>query len=250
MSEKLSYEIFGSGQPLVCLHAYPLDHTEWLDVAGILKSDFTMILPDIRGHGRSPSPHGMYRMQELADDIIALLDLLKIEKAALVGHSMGGYVALSFAKNFPGRVSGLALVASHAYADPPEKKVSRLEDIEKVKEIGPLELLSEMPANLSEDLKVQQFCRSKISQMDRNGVMGVLSAMAEREDSSEFLKTFDPPLGIIAGMRDRFIPLEMSRKMAEDFQPEIYVEIENSGHMPMLENPEVVAEALANLFLM
>jgi len=86
--------------------------------------------------------------------------------------------------------------------------------------------------------------------MDRNGLMGVLFAMAEREDSSEFLKTFDLPLGIIAGMRDRFITLDISRKMAEDFQPEIYVEIENSGHMPMLENPEAVAEALANLFMM
>jgi pimeloyl-ACP methyl ester carboxylesterase len=250
MSEKLSFEILGGGQPLVCLHAYPLDHTEWLDVARILKSDFTLILPDIRGHGHSPSPEGLYSMQELAGDIITLLDRLKIEKVALAGHSMGGYVALSLVKNFPDRVSGLALVASHAYADSPEKKVSRLEDIERVKEIEPLELLSEMPAKLSEDPKVQQFCRDKINKMDRNGVIGVLSAMAEREDSSEFLRTFDPSLGIIAGMRDRFIPLEISRKMAEDFQPDIYVEIENSGHIPMLENPEAVAEALANLFLM
>ena len=250
MAEKLSYEILGSGQPMVCLHAYALDHTEWLNVAGILKSDFTLILPDIRGHGRSPSPEGKYSMKELATDIVALLDHMKIEEVALAGHSMGGYVALSFAKNFPERVSGLALVASHAYADSPEKRLSRLEDIEKVKEIKPLQLLLEMPANLSEDPKIQQFCRNKVEHMDKNGVIGVLSAMAEREDSSEFLRTFNRPLGIIAGMRDRFIPLEMSRKMAEDFQPEIYLEIENSGHMPMLENPEAVAEALENLFLM
>lgn len=248
MAEKLFFEIIGKGTPLVCLHAYPLDHTEWLDVAGFLKSNFTLILPNIRGHGRSPSPEGKYNMKELAEDIVALLDHLKIKKAALAGHSMGGYVSLSFAKNFPDRISGLALVASHAYADAPEKRLSRLEDIERVKEFGPQQVLSGMPANLSEDPKIQQFCWSKINQIDRNGVIGVLSAMAEREDSSEFLKTFDLPLGIIAGMRDRFIPLEMSRKMAEDFQPEIYLEIENSGHMPMLENPEAVAEALANLF--
>jgi len=250
MAEKLSYVVLGNGEPLVCLHAYALDHTEWMDVARLLKSDFTLVLPDIRGHGRSTSPKGLYTMKELAGDIIALLDHLKIEKAALAGHSMGGYVALSMAKYYPERVSGLALVASHAYADSEEKRASRLVDIEKVKEVEPLELLSEMPANLSDDPQVQQFCREKISQMDRNGVMGVLSAMAEREDSSEFLKTFNMPLGIIAGMRDRFIPLDLSRKMAEDFQPEIYMEIENSGHMPMLENPKAVAEALANLFLL
>lgn len=250
MSEKLSYEILGNGKPLVCLHAYALDHTEWLDVAALLKSNFTLILPDICGHGRSPSPQGLYAMKDLAGDIIALLDHLDIEKSAFAGHSMGGYIALSLAKYYPDRVSGLALVASHAYADSPEKRKSRLEDIEKVKDHGPFQGLSEMPQNLSEDPQVQQFCKAKVEQMDWNGVMGALSAMAEREDSSEFLKTFDLPLGIIAGVRDRFIPLEMSRKMAEDFQPDVYVEIENSGHMPMLENPEAVAEALANLFLM
>lgn len=248
MVEKLSYEFLGKGKPLVCLHAYALDHTEWLDVAGLLKSNFTLILPDIRGHGRSPSPVGLYSMQELAADIISLLDYLKFEKATLAGHSMGGYVALTIAKNFPDRASGLALVASHAYVDSPEKKASRLEDIETIKEFGPLQVLSEMPANLSEDPKVQEFCRNKISQLDRNGAIGVLAAMAEREDSMEFLKKFDKPLGIIAGTRDRFIPLKMSQKMAEDLHPDVYVEIENSGHMPMLENPKMVAEALRNLF--
>jgi pimeloyl-ACP methyl ester carboxylesterase len=187
-------------------------------------------------------------MKELAEDLIALLDHLEIDKAGFAGHSMGGYVALSIAKNFPDRVTGLALVASHAYADSPEKKESRLKDIETVKDLGPLQVLSGMPSNLSEDPKVQEFCKHKISLMGRNGVMGVLAAMADREDSIEFLKKFNEPLGIIAGTQDRFIPLEMSRKMAEDLHPEVYVEIENSGHMPMLENPVDVAEALANLF--
>jgi pimeloyl-ACP methyl ester carboxylesterase len=248
MAEKLFFEIIGKSMPLVCLHAFPLDHTEWLDVAELLKTNFTLILPDIRGHGRSLSPEGLYSMKELAEDVIALLDHLEIDKAGFAGHSMGGYVALSITKNFPDRVTGLALVASHAYADSPEKKVSRLEDIETVKEQGPLQVLSGMPSNLSEDPKVQEFCKHKISLMGRNGVIGVLAAMADREDSIEFLKKFNEPLGIIAGTQDRFIPLEMSRKMAEDLHPEVYVEIENSGHMPMLENPVDVAEALANLF--
>lgn len=248
MKEKLSFEIFGDGKPVVCLHAYALDHTEWLDVAGLMKSKFMVILPDIRGHGHSPSPEGMYSMKELSLDILALLDHLKIEKAGFAGHSMGGYVALSIARNFPGRVSALALVASHAFADSTEKRESRREDIEKVKEHGPVQVLAEMPANLSEDPKVQEFCRIKISRMDKNGVIGVLSAMAEREDSMDWLKKLDKPLGIISGAQDRLISLEISRKMAEHLNPEVYVEIENSGHMPMMEKPEMVADALINLF--
>ena len=84
--------------------------------------------------------------------------------------------------------------------------------------------------------------------MDSNGVIGALAAMADRDDSMQFLKNFDKPLGIIAGTDDHFIPLEMSREMAEELNPKVYVEIENSGHMPMMEHPEEVAEALAQLF--
>jgi 3-oxoadipate enol-lactonase len=248
MTVKLSYEIIGEGSPLVCLHAFGLDHTEWLDVAKILKSKAALILPDIRGHGGSPSPEGEYSMKELGADVIAILDNLKIEKAYFAGHSMGGYVMLSIAKNYPERVSGLALVASHAYADSPEKRKSRKESIKLVKQGSPQEVFADMPRNLSDDSRIREFCKQKLSHLDSNGAIGSLAAMADRDDSMQFLKNFNKPLGIIAGTEDHFIPLEMSREMAEELNPKVYVEIENSGHMPMLEHPKEVAEALAQLF--
>ena len=147
--------LLGEGRPFVCLHAFALDHTEWLDVAKILKSKATLILPDIRGHGGSPSPEGEYSMKELGADVIAILDQLKIEKANFAGHSMGGYVMLSIAKNFPERVSGLALVASHAYADSPEKRKSRLESIKLVSRGVPRKSLQICLRNLSNDSRIQ-----------------------------------------------------------------------------------------------
>ena len=101
MAEKLSYEIVGKGDPLVCLHAYGLDHTEWMQVAEILKEDFTLILPDIRGHGDSPSPTREYSMLDLAGDVIVMLDQLEINQAYYAGHSMGGYIMLALAKRYP-----------------------------------------------------------------------------------------------------------------------------------------------------
>jgi pimeloyl-ACP methyl ester carboxylesterase len=248
MTIKLSYEILGEGKPLVCLHAYALDHAEWMDVAKILEPRATLILPDIRGHGGSPSPEGEYSMKELGADVIAILDHLKINNASFAGHSMGGYVALSITRNFPDRVSGLALVASHAYADSPEKSRSRWKDIERVREQGPQEVLANMPENLSNNTRIQDFCRQKVEHMDENGVIVVLAAMANRDGSIQFLKNFKKPLGIIVGTEDHFIPLKMSREMADVLQPQVYVEIENCGHMPMMEAPDEVAEAIASLF--
>jgi hypothetical protein len=82
----------------------------------------------------------------------------------------------------------LALVASHAIANPPYKRRSRLADIERVRELEPLAVLQGMPANLSDFPMVQEFCREKIMNMDPNGEKGVLSAMAVRTDSMDFLR--------------------------------------------------------------
>ena len=105
-----------------------------------------------------------------------------------------------------------------------------------------------MPDLLSDDPDVREFCRETIKHMDPFGVMGVLAAMAHREDSIDFLKSFKKPLGIIAGKNDRFIPLVTSREMNRLLQPKKYVELDNCGHMPMMENPTAVAQALRDLF--
>ena len=248
MAEELAYEVLGQGKPLVCLHAYALDHTVWIEVANLLQPKYMVILPDLRGHGRSPTPADHYTMQEMAEDVTVLLEKLGIKQAFFAGHSMGGYVMLSLAKHYPEYVLGLALVASHAFADSPEKKKSRLEDIELVKLKGPAAVLTNMPKILSDDRRIQKFCKDKVEQMEKDGVIGALGAMADREDSIRFLKEFKKPLGIIVGKQDNFIPLEMSRSMAELLKPTVYIELENCGHMPMMESPIEVANALETLF--
>lgn len=122
MLQKLFYEEIGHGNPLICLHGYALDHTIWLEMVEELKSDARIILPDLRGHGKSPAPEGKYSMRVMAEDVLEIMDSLRLERANIAGHSMGGYIALALAEYYPDRLSGLALVASHAYADVPEKR--------------------------------------------------------------------------------------------------------------------------------
>ncbi len=95
---RLAYERRGTGAPLVLLHGYPLDHHLWDEVTPLLVDTFDLIIPDLRGFGESSTVDLFSAMEDFASDIAALLDHLEIQKTAIVGHSMGGYVALAFAR--------------------------------------------------------------------------------------------------------------------------------------------------------
>src|SRR5512134_4175336 len=90
---RLAYERRGTGTPMVLLHGYPLDHQIWDDIAPLLSDTFELVIPDLRGFGGSSTVDSFYAMEDFAADIAALLDQFKIQKTAIVGHSMGGYVA-------------------------------------------------------------------------------------------------------------------------------------------------------------
>jgi 3-oxoadipate enol-lactonase len=120
----LAYTSRGKGTPLVLLHGYPLDHTSWDEVATLLENKFDVITTDLRGFGQSTTVETPYTMSDMAADLDGLLDYLKIEKVALAGHSMGGYVALAFAKKYPQRVNALGLVSSQAAADSLRVKIA------------------------------------------------------------------------------------------------------------------------------
>src|SRR5512135_3435417 len=100
----LAYARRGTGAPMVLIHGYPLDHSIWDEIAPFLEHDFELIIPDLRGFGESDVMEADDSIIEYASDIAGLLDHLKIRKAFLAGHSMGGYVALAFAREYEARV--------------------------------------------------------------------------------------------------------------------------------------------------
>src|ERR1700686_5415953 len=97
----LTYSEAGQGTPVVLLHGFPLSGVIWHEQRQRLSARYRVITPDLRGHGQSPAPAGVYEMNLLARDVLALLDSLNIKKAVIMGHSMGGYFALAAWKLAP-----------------------------------------------------------------------------------------------------------------------------------------------------
>lgn len=240
----LAYERRGSGTPLVLIHGFPLDHTIWEDVIPLLESEFDLILPDLRGFGESSTVKFPYMMTDMAQDLAALLDALGVEKASLAGHSMGGYVALAFAKQYPERVDNLALVASQAASDSPERKKGRYKTAADVTEKGVRVVVEAMIEKLTASRRVQACIRPIMERQNVSGVVGALKAMAEREDCSAFLGAFDRPVILIHGDADQLIPIDRALEI-KNFAPSAFLNVlSGGGHMPMLEMPQETALAL------
>ena len=112
---RLAYSDEGPGPVVVLLHGFPLSNAMWEEQLSGIGSIYRIIAPDLRGHGESPAPEGVYTMDEMADDVVELLDFLSIsERIVLGGLSMGGYVALSLVVRYPERVRGLMLFGTRA----------------------------------------------------------------------------------------------------------------------------------------
>lgn len=243
----LAYERRGKGNPLVLIHGYPLDHSIWNDVLPLLESDFDLIAPDLRGFGQSTTISAPYFMADLAQDIAGLLDALKIEKASLAGHSMGGYVVLAFAKAFPARVNGLALVSSQAVADTAERKEGRYKSAADVTEKGVGVVASAMTDKLSTNQSVRDIVRPMIERQSVPGVVGALKAMAEREDLNSLLSSFKIPFILIHGDADELIPVDRAREIKAKISTANLYELSGAGHLPMMEFPAKTADALRTL---
>lgn len=115
----IEYKCLGTGQPLVLLHGFPLDIGVWDAILPLLEHQYEIIIPNLRGFGKSESRTGEYSLSNMADDVADLLDHIGLEKSIIAGHSMGGYVALAFARSYPDRLLGLGLISSQVIADLP-----------------------------------------------------------------------------------------------------------------------------------
>ncbi|HSM72792.1 MAG TPA: alpha/beta hydrolase [Anaerolineales bacterium] len=244
---ELAYTRQGEGTPLVLLHGFPLDHHAWDEIAPLLENTFDLIIPDLRGFGDSTTVDSVYTMDDLASDIAGLLDQLGIEKSALAGHSMGGYVALAFARLYPERVRGLGLVSTQALADAPDRKEGRYKTAADVAENGIGGVVDAMTTKFTSDVGLQEFSRNSMEAQQPAAYIGALKAMAERQDSTALLESLEYPVVIIHGNEDALIPIDRAHEMKEAIPHAHFVEVEAAGHIPMLEAVKQTAEGLKHL---
>ena len=245
----LAFSDQGQGTPLVLLHGFPLNKSIWSAQQSALSGQARVVCPDLRGHGDSPAPPGPYDLDLFARDILNLLDVLKIDKAILMGHSMGGYVTLAAWQMAPKRFTALGLICSQAAADTDQQRQGRKQLIEKVGKEGPSAAAEAMlPKLLANPTPVlAERIRSIILQTKGHSIQSSLEALAGRPERTSLLAKIDVPLLIIAGSADQIIPIERAESMAKAAPQGRLVKL-SVGHMAMLEDPDGTTKAIQEIF--
>lgn len=243
----MNYETAGDGPSVLWIHGFPLSGAMWRAAVAALNSEFRSIVPDLRGFGGSDATAEV-TMGDFAEDLGGLLDHLNIrEPAAVVGMSMGGYVALEFFRRFPTRVCALVLVDSRGEADAAEAAKARLATAEKVLRDGSgvvadamVEKLfaPEAPASLKEEW------RRAMAAASPRGVAAALRAMAGRVDSFATLHAMRIPALIVVGEKDAITPPDCAERMHRAVRGSHMVIIPGAGHMTPVEQPEAFHGAL------
>ncbi len=240
----------GQGLPLLFIHGYPLNHTIWHNQFSLAKR-FRVIAADLPGFGKS-SLNNMMSMYDYADLMAVLLVERKIDRAILIGHSMGGYISLAFAERHPERLSGLGLVCSQAAADTPEVKEGRIKNAERVGKEGTEFIIEAMiekllaPANKKARPELVAQLRMIMKDSSSEGVISALKAMAGRPDQFETLRKLDVPVFVAAGSDDVLIASEKSVRMAEVCRRPTYQSFAQCGHMAMMEDPSAFNASLTS----
>jgi 3-oxoadipate enol-lactonase len=245
---QIAYARRGSGEPLVLIHGYPLDHSIWEPLAALLGEDFDIIMPDLRGFGDSQAADASGSIDAYASDLAELLRQLQVPQAVIAGHSMGGYVALAMIRNHPAMVVGLGLVSSQVRADTPDRREGREAAARKVLYDGVEHVARAMSAQLADDPRIQAKMHDLIGRQTPAGLAAALRAMAERPDSMEMVGKLGIPVVVIHGNVDRLIPIDRGREVKELLPTAALVQVDGAGHLPMIEKPDAVAGGL-RLFL-
>ncbi|MBL7817727.1 MAG: alpha/beta hydrolase [Saprospiraceae bacterium] len=215
--KKVAYRIQGKGQTLVLLHGLCEDSTIWDDFIKNL-SDYRIIRPDLSGFGGSEILPA-HSIEMMADSIKVLLDELKVTQCVMVGHSMGGYVTMAFAKKYPSVLKGVGLFHSHPFEDTEEKKEERRKGIEFVKRNGHIiyvkQLIPKLFAELfatSNEFLINSLIH-KATQYQPQTIIGAQEAMLNRPDCGDVLKNLHCPALLIIGKQDKTVPYPISLQM-------------------------------------
>ena len=238
---------------VVLLHGYLESMLVWDEFVDLLKDKVRIVTLDLPGHGVSMVDREVHTMEYLADCVANAMETLGIKRYSVVGHSMGGYVALAMVEKYAANIESVVLLSSTTSADSQEKCDRRRREIELIK-AGKKNTLARLvphagfaPENVKRLSSYIEDIGEMILLTEDDGVIAILAGMIERKSHGEMLRDSGVPHMFIFGRHDYYIPVEVADEMiAADPNAEV-VWLEHSGHMGFYEEPELCAEAILSI---
>jgi len=237
----ISYSDIGKGTAVVLLHGFLENKTMWKDLAPSLAKKNRVIAIDLLGHGETDCLGYVHSMEENAEIVKAILSHLRIRKALVIGHSMGGYVALAFAELYPETLKGIVLLNSTAKEDNEERKVNRDRAIKAVKQnyinFVRMSITNLFGENNRERLENEiETVKLEALKTPLQGIVATLEGMKIRKERQFILKTTDFPKLLILGKKDGVLIYDDNLSQIENTNTELISFPD--GHMSHIENKE------------
>lgn len=248
---KIAYQSAGQGAVLVLLHGFCEDNTMWADLVPLLSKKYRVLTIDLSGFGYSDllKEHSIAAM---ARTVYAVCQAEKIDRAVVIGHSMGGYVGLELAAQYPDCLLGLGLLHSHPFADSEEKTNNRLKTIAFVERHGIAPFAGQFVRNLFPPAFVQQHKAliedlvHQTSLHHSDAVVAASKAMIGRKDHRATLQELACPVLMVVGTADKAIASTHSfAQLALPNTGSVHI-LEGVGHMAHLEAPAETLEIMVD----
>lgn len=238
---------------VVLLHGYLESMLVWDEFVVLLKESVRVVTIDLPGHGVSMVTSEVHTMEYLAECVALAMEALGIERYSVVGHSMGGYVALAMVEKYASRLESIVLLSSTTSADSQEKCDRRRREIELIK-AGKKNMLARLvphagfaPENVQRLKDYIEDIGELILMTEDEGVIAILGGMIERKSRGELLRQSGVPHMFIFGRHDYYIPVETAEEMIAADPTARVVWLEHSGHMGFYEEPELCAQAILEM---
>ena len=248
--QQMGYTKTGTGPAVVLLHGFGEDHHIFNGTVTILEKTYAVYTPDLIFTGMSQfnatTPITNFSIEYLADSIAALIEYEKIETCILLGHSMGGYIGLSFADYYVNHVQGLLLLHSTTYEDNEAKKLSRMKVAEFIQEWGVSKFFESATPNLFGDAfkktnpgTIQNLIESGLG-IGQEAMIQFVFAMRNRKAMTHLLQQSNLPVWMIAGDADLAVPIQDSLEQIKLLPSPNSLVLKEVGHMGMLEATDQV----------
>jgi 3-oxoadipate enol-lactonase len=242
---RVSYDDAGSGNAVLFIHGHPFNRTMWRPQVESLRWKFRTIAPDLRGYGETSLPsERAVTLETMAADLAALLDHLSIARVCVVGLSMGGQIAMEFARAFPDRTAAAVFAATFPQAETGDGVERRNKMADRLLAEGmPLtgcEMIPKLigPASLKRQPATASFIYEMICATDPAGAAAAVRGRAMRRDYRESLRAFKFPCMVVIGTDDAYSSVDEARSMHAAIDGSRLEIFEKIGHMPNLEDED------------